>query len=65
MELSPASSPLRDNWSTAGPLRIEHPEPGLIRKQLNSLRLEVAIEPGSSPALVAIFEGANDLIELR
>jgi hypothetical protein len=46
-------------------LRIEHPEPALIRKQLSSLRLTVAIEQGSSPALVAIFEGANDLIELR
>ena len=43
-------------------LRIEHPEPELIRKQLDSLRLEVAIEQGLSPALVAIFEGA---IELR
>ena len=46
-------------------LRIEHPEPELIRKQLNSLRFEVAIEQGSNPALVGIFEGANDLIELR
>ena len=46
-------------------LRIEHPEPELIRKQLSFLRLEVEIEKGSSPALVAIFEGANDLIELR
>src|SRR5689334_10570954 len=43
-------------------LRIEHPEPELIRKQLNALQLEVAIERGSSPALVAIFEGG---IELR
>lgn len=55
--------------ATSGPrlvqLRIEHPEPELIRKQLHALRLEVAIEPCSSPALVAIFEGANDLIELR
>lgn len=53
----------------AGPslvqLRIEHPEPKLIRQQLNTLRLEVAIQQGSSPALVAIFEGANDLLELR
>ena len=46
-------------------LRLEHPEPELIRKQLNSFRPEVAIEQGSSPALVAIFEGASDLIELR
>jgi hypothetical protein len=47
-------------------LRIEHPEPELIRKQLNSLlRVEVAIEQSSSPALVAIFQGADDLIELR
>ena len=46
-------------------LRIEHPEPELIRKQLNSLRLEVAIEQGPNPALVASFEGAKDLIELR
>lgn len=46
-------------------LRIEHPEPELIRRQLSSLRLEVAIEQRSSPALVAILEGANDLIELR
>jgi len=53
----------------AGPplvqLRLEHPEPELIRKQLNSLRLEVAIEQRSNPALVAIFAGANDLIELK
>ena len=46
-------------------LRLEHPEPESVRKQLHSLRLEVAIEHGSSPALVAIFERANDLIELR
>lgn len=46
-------------------LRIEHPEPELIREQLSFLRLEVAIEQGSSPALVAVFQGANDLIELR
>ena len=45
-------------------LRIEHPEPELIRNQLRSLRLEVAIEQGSTPVLVAIFEGAKGLIEL-
>jgi hypothetical protein len=52
----------------AGPrlvqLRIEHPEPESISKQLNSLRLEVAVAQGLRPALVAIFEGANGLIEL-
>src|SRR4029079_8341820 len=40
----------------AGPrlvqLRLEHPEPDTIKKQLQSLRLEVAIDHGSSPALV-------------
>ncbi len=46
-------------------LRLEHSEPELIRKQLKSLRLEVSVEQSSSPALVAIFEGASDLIELR
>ena len=46
-------------------LRLEHPEPELIRKQLNSLGLDVAIEQGSSLALIAIFEGADGLIELR
>ena len=46
-------------------LRLEHPEPDTIRKQLQSLRIEVAVEHASSPALVAIFEGTNDLIELR
>lgn len=55
--------------ATTGPqfvqLRIEHPDPELIRKQLESLRLEVAIEQASSPALVAIFEGVNEQIELR
>ena len=63
------SSPHPADSSIAGPqlvqLRIEHPDPELIRKQLNWLRLEVAIEQGSSPALAAIFENANDLIELR
>ena len=46
-------------------LRLEHPDPETIRKQLNSLRVEVAIEQASTPGLVASFEGANDLIELR
>src|ERR1044072_4067129 len=46
-------------------LRIEHPEPESIRKQLKLLHLEVAIEQAASPALVSIFEGAGDLIELR
>ena len=46
-------------------LRLEHPEPETIRKQLSSLRLEVAIEQASSPALVAVFESAKGLIELR
>jgi hypothetical protein len=46
-------------------LRLEHPDPETIRKQLNSLRVEVAIEQASTPGLLAIFEGANDLIELR
>ena len=46
-------------------LRIEHPEPELIKKQLNTLGLELAVDLGSTPALVAIFEGAKGLIELR
>ena len=53
----------------AGPrlvqLRLEHPEPQLITKQLNSLRLKVVVEEGSSPALVAIFEGPISQVELR
>ena len=64
------NSPLHpaDSAITGPPLielRIEHPEPELIRAQLHGLRLEVAIEQGSCPALVAIFQGANDRIELR
>jgi hypothetical protein len=46
-------------------LRLEHPEPELIRQQLSWLQLEVAIDAGASPALVASFEGANGLVELR
>lgn len=53
----------------AGPrlvqLRLDHPEPDTIREQLHSLQLDAAVEYGSSPALVAIFEGAEGLIELR
>src|SRR5690242_9670475 len=64
------NSPLHpaDSAITGPPLielRIEHPEPELIRAQLHGLRLEVAIEQGWCPALVAIFQGANDRIELR
>lgn len=55
--------------ATAGPplvqLRLEHPEPELIRQQLQALRLKVAIEQRPSPALLALFEGPNGLIELR
>lgn len=46
-------------------LRIEYPEPELIRKQLNWLPLQVVIAQDSTPALVGVFEGANDLVELR
>jgi hypothetical protein len=46
-------------------LRLEHPEPESIRQQLNLLQFEVAVEQGVSPALVAIFQGAKDLIELK
>ena len=57
------------NSAITGPplvqLRLEHPEPELIRKQLQALRVEVAVDEGSSPALVALFEGANGLIELK
>lgn len=53
----------------AGPrlaqLCLEHPEPELISRQLHSLRLEVPVGQGANPALTAIFEGANGLIELR
>ena len=53
----------------AGPrlvqLRLEHPQPDMIRQQLHSLQLEVAVQHGSSPALVALFEGAKGVIELR
>ena len=57
------------NSAITGPplvqLCIEHPEPELIRKQLQALRVEVAVDEGSTPALVALFEGANGLIELE
>ena len=46
-------------------LRVKHPEPESIRKQFDLLRLDVAIERGLSPALVATFEGTNGMIELR
>jgi hypothetical protein len=45
--------------------RIEHPEPELITKELKRLRLEVAIEQSTSCVLVAVFERAKDLVELR
>lgn len=55
--------------ATPGPplihLRLEHPNPELIKNQLKSLRLEVAIEQSSTPALVALFQGPNGLIALR
>jgi glyoxalase-like protein len=46
-------------------LRIECPEPELIVTPLKLLGLEVDIEQSSITALVAIFERANGLIELR
>lgn len=54
--------------ATRGPgflqLRIEHPEPELIRNQLSWLGLDVTIQQCSRPALVALFDGANGPIEL-
>lgn len=55
--------------ATVGPpliqLRLEHPNPELIKNQLKPLRLEVAIKQSPNPALVALFQSPNGLIELR
>jgi hypothetical protein len=46
-------------------LRAEHPDPESVRKILRHLRLDLPVQEGPSPALIARVEGGNGLVELR
>ena len=46
-------------------LRAEHPEPTRVRQALVAVGLEMPVEPGPAPALVATVRTPNGLVELR
>ena len=45
--------------------RVEHPDATAIRQQLRHLGLDVRVDPGPRPALIAIIDGPSGRVELR
>jgi hypothetical protein len=46
-------------------LRAEHPEPEEVEKILKSLGLDLPVEEGARPALVAVVASPRGRVELR
>lgn len=46
-------------------LRAEHPDAQRVQKLLHQLRLDLPVQKGPRPALIARIDGANGLVELR
>ena len=46
-------------------LRARHPEPALVRGLLAALDLDLDVESGAAPGLMAILETPAGLVELR
>jgi ketosteroid isomerase-like protein len=46
-------------------LRAEHPEPERVRKILHQLQIDLPVEKGAAPALIATLETARGRVELR
>ena len=64
-----AASPHPAATAARGPvlvsLRAEHPRPDLAREPLAALGLDLAIDAGPRPALVAMLRTVSGLVELR
>jgi len=59
----PAHTAARGAWLIA--LRAEHPEPQRVQRLLRELGLDLLVQPGAAPALVAIIDGPRGRVELR
>ena len=46
-------------------LRAEHPRPDLAREPLAALGIDLPVEPGPRPALVAVLRTVSGAVELR
>ena len=46
-------------------LRAEHPRPELAREPLAALGIDLPVDPGPRPALVATLRTVSGLVELR
>lgn len=46
-------------------LKIEHPDPAAVRAAFKALGLELRVQPGPQPQLVAIIRAGDRLVELR
>jgi hypothetical protein len=46
-------------------LRAQHPDPEAVRALLAAADLDLVVEPGPEPALIAAIESASGLVELR
>jgi hypothetical protein len=64
-----AESPHPAATAARGPvlvsLRAEHPRPDLAREPLAALGLDLAVDAGPRPALVAVLRTVSGLVELR
>jgi Glyoxalase-like domain len=46
-------------------LRAEHPKPAVVIRALSAVGINLPVEPGPRPALIAAFRTAGGLVELR
>ena len=63
------TTPHPASTATEGPsligLRAEHPDPEQVQKALSRLGLDLRVQPGPRPALVATVSGPRGRVELR
>jgi hypothetical protein len=46
-------------------LRVVHPEPTAVQAMLNALGIEIEVEQGDEPALIATIDSPNGRVMLR
>jgi hypothetical protein len=63
------SSPHPSSSANVGPhlveLRAQHPDPAPVRARLDALGVELSVEVGPRPTLIAAFETKNGIVQLE
>jgi hypothetical protein len=62
---SPHPASTAPRGATLVAFRAEHPEAGRVQAMLRQLGLDLVVQPGSRPALIATIDGPKGRVELR